>query len=88
MYVRNRPRVVLAFRLPEPPLSYLLAAFYMRHSLDFAYVSTGDRVGAMASGLTLGEAKVSYAKKQLLVFKEGPVPHLIENVSIEEKIVE
>lgn len=81
VYVRNRPRVVLAFRLPESPLPYLLAAFYMRHSLDFAYVTTGDREGGVASGLSFGEAKVVYAKKQLLVFKEDPVPHLVENVS-------
>ena len=73
--------MVLTFRLPSPPLSYLLAAFYMRESLDFAYISTGAREGAMNAGVNLGKVKVGYGKKQLFVFKEDPLPYLVNNVS-------
>ena len=82
VYLRNRPRVVLAFRFPSPPLPFLLAAFYLRDSLDFGFIFTGgDRDSPVSSGLSLGGVKVHYGDKQLLVFKESPVPLLVKNVS-------
>jgi len=70
--------VILAFRHPTPPLPFLLAAFYMRDSLDFGFVPTRWDMG---SGLSLGGAKLHHGDKQLLVFKESFTPFTVKHVS-------
>ena len=76
---RNRPRLISVSPTP-PSLSFLLMAFSLRRSLDFAYVSTARETRGRDVGVAVAGTRFMVGEKKLMAFKEDPLPILMGNV--------